>query len=524
MRLADRHPGDGRSELNVRYRQTVHGAIAAWSRRMHRRIARRVGEGRLPRCRRAVRKGPRRTSDRGSNATTSSTPWNLLGIGCPSTGTGARYGWDHAAASPTTAPCATRRALGRSTGPRPRRRRLDAPVLAVAAVGPPPALDPPPADHVADLVARPRHRTPRAYRRRVRPGSARRTASSPRSCLVDRPPLNRTYVREGRRRYSPSPTSVKTAAPGHARRRSNVRACGSRGDAIALRERWGDRPSSRRGRRPVVHDEPDLTMLHVPAGVACMGWTIRDRLRIPHRTGIWSSAARRDEHAVVRVPRHAVRRDPAAERRRTSARTTSTSSRRCPRRPGSTRWSSARRPGPARPFVVVLEGRGRARGGGRDTGCSPRRTRRRSTTGASAPSSTCCCASRRSTRTGTAGAPTLPGPSRPCLPTGTSSRPRQRDTAPAGRTLRTSRLGKGARMSDSGGAHRPLRLPPPRRRGGPQGRHPAEGLGDILSTAFELYKTNAAKLIAHRRDRGGPAVVRQRGVQTARAAGTKPTR
>lgn len=47
-------------------------------------------------------------------------------------------------------------------------------------------------------------------------------------------------------------------------------------------------------------------------------------------------------------------------------------------------------------------------------------------------------------------------------------------------------------MSDFGGGAPP---PPPPPSAGGGGQLPQRGLGDILSTAFELYKTNAAKLI-----------------------------
>src|SRR5713226_816939 len=73
---------------------------------------------------------------------------------------------------------------------------LDAPVLAVAAVLPPPALDPPPADHVADLVptappdeGRGHPRVP-LHRDEVLVELCHRLRPH-----LDRPPPNRTYVR-----------------------------------------------------------------------------------------------------------------------------------------------------------------------------------------------------------------------------------------------------------------------------------------------------------------------------------------
>src|SRR5512143_1108711 len=47
-------------------------------------------------------------------------------------------------------------------------------------------------------------------------------------------------------------------------------------------------------------------------------------------------------------------------------------------------------------------------------------------------------------------------------------------------------------MSDSGGFAPP---PPPPPSAGGGGQIPPRGLGDILSTAFNVYKANAAKLI-----------------------------
>ena len=47
-------------------------------------------------------------------------------------------------------------------------------------------------------------------------------------------------------------------------------------------------------------------------------------------------------------------------------------------------------------------------------------------------------------------------------------------------------------MDDSGGFAPP---PPPPPSAGGGGNIPQRGLGDILSTAFEVYKANAAKLI-----------------------------
>src|SRR5512143_2052309 len=47
-------------------------------------------------------------------------------------------------------------------------------------------------------------------------------------------------------------------------------------------------------------------------------------------------------------------------------------------------------------------------------------------------------------------------------------------------------------MSDSGGFAPP---PPPPPSAGGGGQIPPRGLGDILSTAFNVYKVNAAKLI-----------------------------
>jgi len=98
-----------------------------------------------------------------------------------------------------------------------------------------------------------------------------------------------------RRRYSPSPTCVKTD-DGHASWNLHVRGAGARerprrlvamgstpiaappdegpgrrrpGDVVAIREIWDGRVWYARP-AVVVKDEPNLTMLHVPPGVTCM--------------------------------------------------------------------------------------------------------------------------------------------------------------------------------------------------------------------------------------------------------------
>ena len=90
------------------------------------------------------------------------------------------------------------------------------------------------------------------------------------------------------------------------------------GDAIALRERWGDAIFEARA-TTVVQDLPQQTMLFVPAGVVCAMPVDDDgvELRMPDRP--WHLELRprgRFRHPVVRVARHAVRHPPAARHRR----------------------------------------------------------------------------------------------------------------------------------------------------------------------------------------------------------------
>src|SRR5438105_784050 len=98
--------------------------------------------------------------------------------------------------------------------------RLDPPVLAVTAVLPPPALDPPPPDHVADLIApsppqeRRGHPGIALHRHRlvVPLGHGRMSWLAPLLLLV---PSTRTYVRSGTQTLLP----LRTGCQGECGRR-----------------------------------------------------------------------------------------------------------------------------------------------------------------------------------------------------------------------------------------------------------------------------------------------------------------
>src|SRR5262245_30992639 len=108
--------------------------------------------------------------------------------------------------------------------------RLDPPVLAVSAVGPPPALDPPAPDHVGHLV-------PAAP-----PDEGRGHPGVPfdpnldllvvplghRFSRSDRPPRNRTYVREGTMNVRPAGDASQALVPGLSRAGSGSGAGGLR--------------------------------------------------------------------------------------------------------------------------------------------------------------------------------------------------------------------------------------------------------------------------------------------------------
>src|SRR5438270_1825471 len=100
--------------------------------------------------------------------------------------------------------------------------RLDPPVLAVTAVLPPPALDPPPPDHVADLIAPSPPQEGRGHpgialhrHRLVVPlGHGRMPWLMPLLLFCcPQPGLERMFDQE-RRRYSPSRPAVKTSVGG----------------------------------------------------------------------------------------------------------------------------------------------------------------------------------------------------------------------------------------------------------------------------------------------------------------------
>ena len=216
-------------------------------------------------------------------------------------------------------------------------------------------------------------------------------------------------------------------------------------------------------------DEPNLRMFHVPPRVTCKEPVDDDGKRSDSpRTMDARSDVRRGatEHAVVRVPRHAVRGDPRL--RRTGELCEYYINLEIAAQPLHPRLrhggAPPRRHDPARPMRLVVEGRGRARGGGRAR--AVHRGGRRLVPLLGRASRRARAAARAAVRRGLVRVAPRPrlGRRRPARRTGTSL---PSDTRPRHRPRRGVRSGR-SRASERGrtdgairvAAHRLPRLPP----------------------------------------------------------------
>ena len=396
---------------------------------------------------------------------------------------------------------------------------LDPPVLAVATVRPPAALDPPLPDHVADLVAPARAtRRPTACLRRVRPEPPRRIASSSLRSLARSVPLAPYRLEHmfegGGRRYSRARTSVKTTvAPRklHAARRTALRSvAGSMGkhhrrpqrageprsadapgDAVAIRETLGRPGLVRAAGRRRAATTPTCRCSTCPPRVTCKTPVGHDGtpLRIP--TEDWTLAGR--AASDTRVLSFAFPDTPYAVILGFDSDGAAAELLHQPPDPARAL------PGGVRHGEHLLDvtippigpaGRGRTRTSSRrpsSAGCSPTRTPPGSGTGASGRWSTCLLREPPFDRDWSDWRPDPAWDGRsPAAGLGSERQPDH--TALAGNRFRSSRRSirpfrptarGGSSMDDSGGFGAPPPPPPPSAGGG--GSIPQRGLGEILS-------------------------------------------